>query len=76
MPRADLRTQLKAIAKGEVVPPPAGAPIIDGAFVRAEQEAFAAWHGLTQSSRRDFFSQDEGHGEVLTAPAEILVPLP
>ena len=71
----DLRLQLEAIARGEKPAPAPGTRVLDLDFVQGEQQAFGAWRELARSNL-DVFDRDSDDGEALTAPAEILAPLP
>lgn len=63
--KKDIRADLEAIAKGKPVQASRG-PVIDEAIVKSRQADFRAWHAFVTPVE----------GEPLTAPAELLTPLP
>ena len=67
MRRTDLRPRLEAIAAGRKVDAGDEASVIDLATVDKRQADFRAWYRFAAESR---------HGEALSAPAELLTPLP
>lgn len=73
----DLRAQLEAIAAGKApAPSKAAHTVVAAEFVRAEQESFRAWERFAGSANHLRRPGDGPHAEVLTAPAELLAPLP
>jgi len=75
MKPTDLRAQLKAIAAGRD-PRLAAVPDktnLQAAFVRKHQPAFRAWKQFAGSCLRE---PGGNRGEPLSAPAELLTPLP
>jgi len=74
MKPTDLRAQLKAIAAGR---DPRLAVLdktsLQAAFVRTHQPAFRAWKHFAGSCLRE---PGGNRGEPLSAPAELLTPLP
>jgi len=69
----DLRAELEAVAAGKATTPPSGA-VLDPASLAAEQQAYQAWSALARAAEHGRLDQS-GHGEALTAPAELLPPL-
>lgn len=66
---ADTRARLHAIAQGRPAEPVSSERVIDPDMVAANAEAFGAWARFARACT-------EGFGEPLSAPAELLAPLP